>query len=156
RNARLWVHYAGNDPSIYVSAVDVLDGRVAPEKIFHKLVLIGTSATGLNDIKTTPVSKAMPGVEVHAQGLESAYTGGVALSRPAYAVLYEFVAAFVAGLLVIAFAPNLGPARLVGVGALFATLLAGTSWYFYQYHHMLIDFTYPLMSTTAVYLTLIF
>src|SRR6185312_12602750 len=153
--ARFWVHYALNDPSIYVSAVDVLDGRVPPEMIAKKLVLIGTSATGLNDIKTTPVSRAMPGVEVHAQVLESALTG-VALSRPAHGTMYELLAAMIAGLLVIVFAPNLGPVRLVAVGALFATLLCGTSWYFYQYHRMLIDFTYPLMSTTAIYLTLIF
>ena len=58
--------------SIYVSAVDVLENNVAPDKIAGKLVLIGTSAVGLNDIKTTPVSRAMPGVEIHAQVLESA------------------------------------------------------------------------------------
>jgi adenylate cyclase len=153
--ARFWVHYARNDPSIYVSAVDVLDGRVAPEMIAKKLVLIGTSATGMNDIKTTPVSGAMPGVEIHAQVLESALTGS-SLSRPAHAEVYEFLAALVAGLLVIAFAPNLGPVTLVGVGALFATALIGTSSYFYMHDRMLIDFTYPLMSTTAIYLTLIF
>jgi adenylate cyclase len=62
----------------------------------------------------------------------------------------------IAGLFVIAFAPNLGPARLVALGALFATGLIGTSWYAYQYHRQLLDFTYPLLSTTAIYLTLIF
>jgi adenylate cyclase len=153
--ARFWVHYARNDPSIYVSAVDVLDGRVPPEMIAKKLVLIGTSATGMNDIKTTPVSRAMPGVEIHAQVLESALTGS-SLSRPSHGEVFEFLAAMVAGLLVIAFAPNLGPARLVALGALFATGLIGTSWYAYQYHRQLLDFTYPLMSTTAIYLTLIF
>jgi adenylate cyclase len=153
--ARFWVHYARNDPSIYVSAVDVLDGRVPPEMIAKKLILIGTSATGMNDIKTTPVSRAMPGVEIHAQVLESALTGA-SLTRSANAEVYEFLAALVAGLLVIAFAPNLGPATLVGVGALFATALIGTSSYFYLRDRMLIDSTYPLMSTTAIYLTLIF
>ena len=153
--ARFWVHYARNDPSIYVSAVDVLDGRVSPEMIAKKLVLIGTSATGMNDIKTTPVSRAMPGVEIHAQVLESALTGS-SLSQPAHGEAFEFLAALVAGLLVIAFAPNLGPARLVALGALFATGLIGTSWYAYQYQRQLLDFTYPLMSTTAIYLTLIF
>jgi len=153
--ARFWVHYARNDPSIYVSAVDLLDGRVPSEMIAKKLVLIGTSATGMNDIKTTPVSRAMPGVEIHAQVLESALTGS-SLSRPAHGEVYEFLAALVAGLLVIAFAPNLGPVTLVGVGALFATALIGTSSYFYLHDRMLIDFTYPLLSTTAIYLTLIF
>src|ERR1700761_1832564 len=153
--ARFWIHYAREDPSIYVSAVDVLDGKVPADKIAKKLVLIGTSATGMNDIKTTPVSKAMPGVEIHAQVLESALTGS-SLSRPANATVYEFIAALIAGLLVIVFAPNLGPATLFGVGALFATALIGTSWYFYIHDRMLIDFTYPLLSTTAIYLTLIF
>ena len=81
-----------SDPSIYVSAVDVLEGRVAPDRIAGKLVLIGTSAVGLNDIKTTPVSPAMPGVEIHAQVLESALTGAV-VSQPNYGIAFEFFAA---------------------------------------------------------------
>jgi adenylate cyclase len=154
-SARFWVHFARNDPSIYVSAVDVLDGNVKPEMIARKLVLIGTSATGMNDIKTTPVSRAMPGVEIHAQVLESALTGS-GLSRPSHGEVVEFLAALIAGLLVIAFAPNFGPVTLVVVGAVFATLFVGTSWYFYLQHRLLVDFTYPLLSTTAIYLTLIF
>jgi adenylate cyclase len=69
RNGQLWVHFAHHDPSIYISALDVLDESVAPSMISGKLVLIGTSAVGLNDIKTTPVDPAVPGVEVHAQVL---------------------------------------------------------------------------------------
>jgi adenylate cyclase len=154
-HGQLWVHYAPADLSIYVSAIDALEGRVPQDKIAGKLVLIGTSATGLNDIKTTPVSPVMPGVEIHAQVLESALTGG-ALSQPSYGIGIEFMGAILLGLLVIAFAPNLGPLRLVAVGALFASLLIGTSWYFYVRYRLLIDFTYPLLSTTAIYLALIF
>jgi adenylate cyclase len=155
RNGQLWVHFARRDPSIYVSAADVIDGSVPREKIAGKLVLIGTSAVGLNDIKTTPVSPAIPGVEIHAQVLEAALTKQL-LSQPPYGPLVEFGAALLLGLLVTAFAPNFGPVTLVAVGALFATVLLGTSWYFYSKHLLLIDFTYPLLSTTAIYLTLIF
>jgi len=159
-SARFWVHYAANDPSIYVSAVDLLDGKVKPEMVARKIVLIGTSATGMNDIKTTPVSKAIPGVEIHAQVLETVFEGlnasGTSLSRPSQSEPFEFATALLAGLLVIAFAPNLGPATLFGVGALFATALIGTSWFYYIEKRQLIDFTYPLLSTTAIYLTLIF
>jgi adenylate cyclase len=133
----------------------VLEGHVAPEKIRGKLVLIGTSAVGLLDVKTTPIDPVMPGVEVHAQVLESALTRSV-LSQPSYAIVIEFFAAMVLGLLVIAVAPMFGPASLVAVGALFATLLIGTSWYYYTQQRLLIDFTYPLLSTTSIYLTLIF
>ncbi|WP_024517754.1 adenylate/guanylate cyclase domain-containing protein [Bradyrhizobium sp. Tv2a-2] len=154
-NGQLWVHFARQDPSIYVPAVDVLDGSAPIDRIKGKLVLIGTSAVGLHDIKTTPVSPVMPGVEVHAQVLESLLTGA-AVSQPSYAIAVELLAAMILGLLVIAFAPGFGPVTLVLVGALFASLLIGTSWYFYQHYRLLLDFTYPLLSTTAIYLTLIF
>jgi adenylate cyclase len=154
-NGQLWVHFARRDTSLLVPAADVLDGSVPPEKIRGKLVLIGTSAVGLNDIKTTPVSRAMPGVEIHAQVIESALTQAV-LSQPSYGIALEFFAALVLGILVLIFAPMFGPITLFGIGALFATLLIGTSWYFYAHYRLLIDFTYPLLSTTTIYLTLIF
>ncbi|MGY4627890.1 CHASE2 domain-containing protein [Bradyrhizobium sp. USDA 4486] len=155
KNGQLWVHYARRDPSIYVSAADVLDNMVSPSKVNGKLVLIGTSAVGLNDIKTTPVSSTMPGVEIHAQVLESVLSGAV-ISQPNYALGVELLAALIIGLLVIIFTPNLGPVRLVLAGAMFAASLVGTSWFFYAQYRYLIDFTYPLLSTTAIYITFIF
>jgi adenylate cyclase len=155
RDGQLWVHFARHDPSIYVSATSVLDGTAPLDKIKGKLVLIGTSAVALNDLKTTPVSAVMPGVEIHAQVLEVALTHSV-LAQPNYGIGIELLGALILGLLVIIFAPNLGPVTLVIVGALFASVLIGASWYFYQQYRLLIDFTYPLLSTTAIYLTLIF
>ena len=155
KNGQLWVHYARQDPSIYVSASDVLDNTVPPSRIAGKLVLIGTSAVGLNDLKTTPVSSTMPGVEIHAQVLESVLSGAV-ISQPNDALGVELLAALIIGILVIIFTPNLGPVRLVLAGAMFAAVLVGTSWFYYWKYRYLIDFTYPLLSTTAIYLTLIF
>ena len=77
RNGQLWVHFAPHDKARYVSAVDVLEGRVPADRVAQRLVLIGTSAVGLLDIKTTPVDPAMPGVEVHAQVLENVLTNSV-------------------------------------------------------------------------------
>ncbi|WP_426611881.1 CHASE2 domain-containing protein [Bradyrhizobium sp. McL0616] len=155
KNGQLWVHYARQDSSIYVSAVDVLDNTAPPSKIAGKLILIGTSAVGLNDLKTTPVSSNMPGVEIHAQVLESVLSGAV-ISQPNYALGVELLAALIIGILVIIFTPNLGPVRLVLAGATFAAILVGVSWFFYAQYRYLIDFTYPLLSTTAIYLTFIF
>jgi len=119
------------------------------------LVLIGTSSVGLLDTKTTPLDPVMPGVEIHAQVLESVLTGKV-LSQPNYAVGAELCVALLLGIIVIWLAPMFGPITLLAMGAVFAALLAGTSWYFYSQHRLLIDFTYPLVSTTVIYLALIF
>lgn len=155
RNGQLWVHFAKHDPGIYVSAADVLDGSVAPGAIARHLVLVGTSAVGLLDVKTTPIEAAMPGVEVHAQVLESALTKTV-LSQPNYAIGAELCVAMLLGIVVIWLAPMFGPVTLVILGSIFAALLIGTSWYFFAWHRLLIDFTYPLLSTTLIYLSLIF
>jgi adenylate cyclase len=154
-HGQIWVHFAPNDPSIYVSAADVIEGKVDADAIAGRLVLIGTSAVGLQDVKTTPISPVMPGVEIHAQVLEAALTGQL-LSQPIWGPLAEFLSAVILGVAVIWFAPMFGPKSLVAVGAFFATLLVGTSWYYYARHRLLIDPTYPLLSTTAIYLTLIF
>ena len=155
-NGQLWIHFAKHDPSIYVSASDVIDGNVAPEKINRKIVLIGTSAVGLNDNKTTPAERRqMPGVEIHAQVIEANFEKAL-LSEPVWGSALEAAAALVLGLLVVIFAPMFGPVALVLGGGLFASLLIGTSWYFYTQQDLLIDFTYPLLSTTAIYLSMIF
>src|SRR6266481_4173751 len=96
RNGQLWVHFAKSDPNIYVSAADVLDGTVAPAAIARKLILIGTSAVGLLDVKTTPIDPSMPGVEIHAQVIESALTRAV-LTQPNYGIAVELCAAIRTG-----------------------------------------------------------
>lgn len=155
RNGQLWVHFAKHDPSIYVSAADVLDGSAPFDRFAGRLVLIGTSAVGLLDTKTTPIDAVMPGVEIHAQVLESALTKTV-LSQPNYAIGAELCVALLLGAIVIWLAPMFGPITLAAMGAAFAAALAGASWFFYSQHRLLLDFTYPLLSTTLIYLSLIF
>ena len=155
RNGQLWVHFSKHDAARFVSAADVLEGRVGPDVISRKLVLIGTSAVGLLDVKTTPLDPVMPGVEVHAQVLESALTRSV-LSQPNYAIGLEILAAILFGLGIIALAPILKPITLLAFGAVIVSALVGTSWYFYTQHKLLIDFTFPLVASTTIYLVLVF
>jgi adenylate cyclase len=154
-NGQLWVHFAPHDQARYVSASDVLEGRVPVDRISGKLVLIGTSAVGLLDSKTTPIDPVLPGVEVHAQVLESVLTRAL-LSTPNYAIGVELFAAILLGLVIVWLAPILNPTLLLTFGAAIIALSVGTSWYFYVRHRMLIDFTYPLLSSILAYLTLIF
>ena len=111
RNGQLWIHFAPHDKALYVSAVDVLEGRVPADRVAQRLVLIGTSAVGLLNSKTTPVDPLMPGVEVHAQVLENILTNSV-LSSPNYAIGVELCAALLLGIVIIWLAPTLNPLLL--------------------------------------------
>jgi adenylate cyclase len=155
QNGRLWVHFNRHDPGRYISANDVLQGRVLRDNVEGKLVLIGTSAAGLLDVKTTPVAAAMPGVEVHAQILESALANSL-LTYPSYAIGAELVVAVLVGLAIIIVAPMLRASIVIALGAVVVAALIGVSWYLYSQYDLLIDFTYPLLASGFVYLTLIF
>ena len=154
-NGQFWVHFNKHDAQRYVSATDVLHGRVDPGRLRGRLVLIGTSAVGLLDVKTTPVEPTMPGVEIHAQILESILTKAL-LSRPNYAIGAELLVAIVLGLAIIIAAPLLPASIVVALGVLLVAGLVGMSWYFFLAHNLLIDFTYPLMSCWLIYLVLTF
>ncbi|HET8666828.1 MAG TPA: CHASE2 domain-containing protein, partial [Terriglobales bacterium] len=61
------VPYRGSRGSFrYVSAADVLHDRIAPQELKDKIVLVGTSAPGLLDMRATPVAEVYPGVEINA------------------------------------------------------------------------------------------
>jgi adenylate cyclase len=155
RHGQLWVHFTRHDPARFVSAADVFDGKVAADTFSGKLVLVGTSAVGLLDVKTTPVEAVMPGVEVHAQILESALSGAV-LVEPNYAIVAELAAALVLGIAVIWLTPIFNPLALLAFGVMLAALLVGASWYSYVTARVLFDFTYPLLSTLLIYMWLVF
>jgi len=155
RNGQFWVHFNRHDPARYVSATDVVHERVDPDRFRGRLVLIGTSAIGLLDTKTTPVEPAMPGVEVHAQILESVLTKAL-LTRPNYAIGAELLLAVVLGLAIIIAAPMLPASIVVALGVLLIGGLVALSWYFFVVDSLLIDFTYPLISCWLIYLVLTF
>ena len=92
----------------YVSAADVLAGRVPAGTLAGKIVLVGTTAPGLLDARPTPVGQVYPGVEVHANVL-SGLLDGTRLVRPDYAAGFELLVLLLVGLLLaipMQFAPS--------------------------------------------------
>ncbi len=154
-HGQLWVHFNKHDPARFVSAKDVLQDKVPADRFRGRLVLIGTSAIGLLDLKTTPVEAAMPGVEVHAQILESVLSKSL-LVNPDYAIGAELSLAVLIGLAIIIAAPMLSPTVVVFLGAAVIAGLIGLSFYLFAEHDLLIDFTYPLISSWLIYLVLTF
>ncbi len=59
----------------YLSASDLLLGRVAADHLKGKLVLVGSTAPGAYDLRATPVAAVFPGVEVHANLLSGLLDG---------------------------------------------------------------------------------
>jgi len=154
-SASVWLHFNHHDAARFVSAKSVLDGSLDPDRVRQRIVLIGTSAIGLLDNKTTPIDRTIPGVEVHAQVLESVLTKAT-LAYPSYSIVVELLLTVGVGLFVVLFAPVLAAAWLLLLGALVAAVIVATAWFRFTRLGILIDPTFPLLATFSVYATLVF
>ena len=153
RRGRIWPYFSQSDKAKYISAKDVLSGAVDPKKIQGKLALLGTSAVGLLDIKTVPTERFIPGVEVHAQLIESILTNQF-LKRPNFVDAMEMSIAFLAGLIMIIIVPWLGARWALVFFLVVATGAGYSSWFFYTEHKMLVDSAYGLAAVLIIYVTL--
>ena len=95
-----WVHYNAHQPQRFISAADVLLDRTDLNQITGHIILIGASASGLHDIKMTPMAQQMSGVEIWAQWLESSLFGQL-LKRPNFIFISELIFVFLFGQLLI-------------------------------------------------------
>jgi CHASE2 domain-containing sensor protein len=100
----------------YISAADILSDRIPDGKIQGKIVFIGTSASGLKELKSTPFDPVFPGVEVHATVVDNILRKDF-LSRPKWAAGLESVGTLVLGLL--------SAFILAWTGAIWSSLLLG-------------------------------
>lgn len=151
RYGHILIYYSGHRPERYISAWEVLDGRVAPEKVKNKIVLIGTSAEGLKDMRSSPLNKIVPGVEIHAEILEQ-ILAGQHLERSEYFDLTELVTMIGAGILMIILSPFIGTAALASLGFLILAGISGASLYMYQQNGMLMDPVYPAIVTITMFI----
>ena len=107
----------------YISAVDVINERVALDDLKGKIILIGTTAPGLLDLRATPVESVYPGVEVHANMIGGMIDHNIK-QKPPYVVGAEFILLLLAGMLMAMLLPLLNPLKslLVTVAVLIAVL----------------------------------
>ncbi len=92
----------------YVSATDVLKGKAPGDALTNAIVLLGTSAPGLQDVRAVPVAKEYIGVEAHAN-LVSGLLDGTIPSRPRQSALAEVLSLVAIALVTAMILPRLAP-----------------------------------------------
>jgi len=148
--ARVWPYLTPTRGSRFISATSILDGTVDPNRIANHLLLVGTSVIGLEDIRATPVGQ-MPGVEIHAQVLENVLTKQL-LVRPLTSISVELLVTLLAGLLVIILLPRLGAVFSFLSAAMIMAGFVGYSWWEFSTNRVLIDATFPVLTTFALFI----
>lgn len=134
----------------YVSAADVLAGRLPPNQLQGKIVLLGTTAPGLHDLRATPVGEAYPGVEAHANLISGLLDGRLAV-RPDYAMGYELVMLLGSGLVLALGLPLLSAGRAVLLSLGVIGGLVALNFWLYLGHGLVLPLASTLVTAALAY-----
>ena len=112
----------------FIPARDVINKTVPTEWLADKIVLVGASAAGLLDLRSTPVGQRYIGVEVHANLVAGLLDQSIR-RQPAWSNGLELFLLFVIGMLAALLMPKLSPqSALILMGTVLLTTMAGNLW----------------------------
>ena len=149
-NGQVIIPFKGKQHSFsYLSVTDVLQGSADLLALEGAIVLVGTSAIGLADLRATPVGTQYPGVEVHANIIQSLLTGTFPYRPEWEAGLTLSILVFLGALLSL-WLPNLGPVASILLSTLTLLIIVGGN--FYLWHNYQLDL--PVASTVLLILVL--
>lgn len=130
------VPYRGRQGSFrYISIADVLHERVGVEQLKNRIVLVGTTAPGLLDMRATPVAEVYPGVEIHANMIAGILDQNIK-AQPPYMLGAEVVWLLLIGIVLIFSLPRLGPVKGILVSILVFAVIHGASLAAWQYGNL--------------------
>jgi len=131
------IPYRGRKGSYpYYSVTDILNRRTKQDLLAGAVVLVGTTAPGLMDLRATPVDAVYPGVEIHANMISGILDQSI-LHRPGWVRGAEFVVLLSLGLLLSLLMPVLGPLGTIMLTALSLSSIMLMSWMAWQDHLIL-------------------
>ena len=144
----LVLHLARDSASPPIPAWQVLDGSVLPAALAGSIVMIGTTAKALTDIRQTALGPR-PSLEVQGEALAQVLLGAY-VARPDWAGGLELVVAFVLGAVLILAFPHLSPLAGATVSLVAVAALAAASWLAFTRFAWQFDAVYPALTLLAV------
>lgn len=140
----IWVHYSKPQANRYIPAWKVMSGDLAQDWLTGHIVLIGSSAQGLMDLRFSPLGSVMPGVEAHAQALEQILLGQT-LSRPVWAKAAEVIAIIIGGLAISFLSVRAKSLTAASVTATLLFIVVAGGWYAFRAYGLLINTVTPAL-----------
>ncbi len=135
----------------YIPAADVIAGRTAPAELAHKIVILGTTAAGLKDLRATPVGAVYPGVEVHANLIAGMLDGNIKY-KPSYVLGADVLLLLLAGSVMVFLLPLLSAFRATIVSVIVLLFLLVVNFAYWQVGNLVLPLANGLMLVLLLYL----
>jgi serine phosphatase RsbU (regulator of sigma subunit) len=150
----VWVNFSAPALDRYVSALDVMRGRIDPAALQNKIVIVAMTGLGLSDYKTNARGDLLPGVDTHAQMIESFFDGAF-LRRPQWMRWTEVTAFAACSLLAIWLLPRLRLRAGVPMAVLLGGALFGAGVLLFSRAGLLFDAAGVALGYAAICLSLL-
>ena len=137
-HGEIWIHYADDPLANAIPAWKVIEGLVPDTSLAGQIVLVGTSAQGLMDVRFNPLGGVLPGVAIHSQIIEQVLRGG-ALVRPGWAAAVELLALIVFGTSVGILGLTTGALAALAYAVISFVLLWSGAWFAFLRDGLLLD-----------------
>ena len=141
----IWMKFRASEPETFIPAWKVLAGEVPEDEISGRIMLVGTSAPGLLDLRATPIDPVLPGVEVISMMIEH-IVGGQNLTRPDYAPAVEEGIILILGALLAFVFARVSARSAAAIGLATVAGLFACGWLAYRYGDLLLDPLYPALA----------
>jgi adenylate cyclase len=150
-NVSALIPYRGPQGSFqYISATDVLNNKVNPADLNNKIVLLGTTAAGLMDLRATPVQNIYAGVEIHANMIAGILDNNIK-EHPAYMLGAEFLLLLIVGLFLAMILPSLSPLWATIVTLVTTVLVVALNLSAWQYANLVMPLAAILVMIVSIY-----
>jgi adenylate cyclase len=150
-DGQLMLNYRGAGGMFeHLSAAALLAGEIDPRVLEGRVVLVGVTATGVEDVRVTPFDGVFPGVEVHATAVDNILRGDF-VWQPKWLVVSEMLFIVAGGLLLgLAVGYFRGWYGVLIAGVLLFAYLAGSQWAFVSRGYVF-SVLYPMLAFGAVF-----
>jgi adenylate cyclase len=153
-SGELLVNYLGPPKTFrHISVSDILGGRVAAGTFEGKIVLVGATAMGTHDLRSTPVDPLYPGIEIHATVIDNILTQNF-ITKPNWSKIFDLLAIISLGALTGAALPHMSAFKgLCFAIGLFVLHIFVARWLFIYYRAWL-NMVFPLLALSLNYTAL--
>lgn len=148
---RILINYRGSEKSFpHISITDILNQRIAPEVLKDKLVIVGATAVGIYDVRVTPFNNVFPGMEIHANIIDTILQRDF-MQKPTWGAWFDLAAIVFSGLLMWLVIPRTG--AITGVLMTLGWIIGYTvlCQYLFSKSGWVLNLIYPLTATLLVY-----
>ena len=150
-NVSAFIPYRGKRGSFnYISLADVYFDKVPKDELRGKIALIGTTAPGLLDLRSTPVGSVYPGVEIHANMI-AAMLDNDFKHKPAYMLGAEVILLLLGGIILSTLVPLLSPLKATLVSLLAIVLITGLNVVVWSKGGMILPLASSLLMIAALF-----